>query len=48
MGDFSIVLLLIIYVAFWIYYWRDCRRRSKPLKKEDIAKLEQMIRDYKE
>ncbi len=48
MGDIIIVLMLIGYVAFWIYYWRDCRKRSKPLTKADIAKLEQMIKDYKE
>ncbi len=48
MGDIIIVLMLISYVAFWIYYWRYCHKRSKPLTEADIAKLEQMIKDYKE
>ena len=48
MGDFIIALLLIGYVACWIYYWYDRHRRSQPLTEADIVQLEQMIKDYKE
>ena len=47
MGDIIFVLLIIGYVASWIYYFQYRRRRSQPLTEEDFAEIERMIEEYR-
>jgi len=47
MGEIIFILLIIGYVASWVFYWHDRRRRYRPMTEEDFAELEQMIEAYK-
>ncbi len=46
MGDIILAAFAVIYLAAWIYLLHDLRRSSKPISKETIDHLEQMLKNH--
>ncbi len=47
MGDIIFIILTVVYFAAWVFYLCERRQRSKPISKETIERLEQMIKNYR-